>query len=168
MDNTITVNMENLSEEERKQLISLVEKSNKPNPKKRWRANCCEDYYTIFADGNIAPQYENNHTADNFRYNTGNYFQTTEEAKFEREKRLVYQELKDYALEHNNGKIDWNDAKQSKYYITYNYSCNSIQICGIGRLQELGQIYFTSPLVAKNAIITVGTDRIKKYIFGVE
>ena len=166
MDNTITVNMENLTEEERNQLISLVKKSNKPKSKKRWRANCCEDYYTIFADGNIAPQYENNHTADNFRYNTGNYFQTTEEAKFEREKRLVYQELKDYALEHNENELDWNDTKQYKYYLFYSYGCISIGSNSIA--MYLGQIYFTSREIAKNAVSSIGEDRIKKYLFGVK
>lgn len=37
MENNITVNMENLTNEEREQLLKLVKKSNKTT-KKRWRA----------------------------------------------------------------------------------------------------------------------------------
>ena len=173
MDNTITVNMENLSAEERKQLISLVEKSNQPKPKKRWRANYCEDYYTIFTDGTIALQYENNYPADSFRHSIGNYFQTVEEAEFEREKRLVYQELKDYAIEYNEGELDWENVYQEKYCICFihyddnpNYQDN-LYIDEMQRVEYPNTVYFTSKEIAQNAIDTIGEDRIKKYLFGV-
>lgn len=173
MDNTITVNMENLSDEERKQLISLVEKSNQPKPKKRWRANHYEDYYTIFADGTIATQYEKNGILSNFKYKSGNYFKTKEETIFEREKRLVYQELKDYALEHNKDEIDWENVYQDKYcicFIHYDDNPNYQDVLYIDEMQRVeypNTVYFTSKEIAQNAIDTIGEDRIKKYLFGI-
>lgn len=164
MDNTIIVNMENLTQEEREQLVNLIEKSNKPNPKKRWRAKKYTHYYSLLNSGEIWQETEGNHRNDNYRYRTGNYFKTREEAEFEREKCLVYQELKNYAIEHNEGKIDWNNAKQYKYYI-YCYK-GGIYIDNNNIIMCLGQIYFTSIEIARNAINTIGEDRIKKYLFG--
>lgn len=168
MKNNITVNMENLSVEERKQLISLVEKSNQPKPKKRWRADYGEYYYTIFSDGYIDRPCENNHSTDDLRYKLGNYFKTPEEVKFELEKRLVYQELKDYAMEHNNGEIDWDDENQYKYYIFYTNRSGILLIDWCKIRNNMCGIYFTSKQIAQNAIETIGEDRIKKYIFGID
>lgn len=167
MKNNITVNMENLSTEERKQLISLVEKSNQPKPKNRWRANCGEHYYTIFSDGYIDRPCENNQSVDNLRYKLGNYFETPEEVKCELEKRLVYQQLKDYAIKHNDGEVNWTDENQIKYYISYSSRSNSLLIDWCKVRINMYNIYFTSLEIAQNAIETIGEDRIKKYIFGI-
>ena len=166
MNNTITVNMENLTQEERNQLISLVEKSNKSKTKKRWRAEKDERYYFINSYSDIIQDVEKYTRVDNQRYKIDNYFKTREKAEFEKEKRLVYQELKNYALEHNEGEIDWNNAKQYKYYI-YCYK-GGIYIGNKNTTMYLGQIYFTSSEIANNAINTVGGDRIKKYLFGID
>lgn len=163
MNNTITVNMENLTQEERNQLISLVEKSNKP--KKRWRAERDHTYYIVNQYLKIASRKDNYIDLDNRLYKIGNYFKTEEEAEFEREKRLVYQELQNYAIEHNEGEIDWNNREQYKYYLFYNY-----RGVGIGNeitTMYLGQIYFTSREIAHNAIASIGEGRIEKYLFGI-
>ena len=166
MDNTITINMENLTQEERNQLISLVEKSNKTNLKQSWRAAGNNIYYFVNNDLTVESAIEKYFAIDNQRYRIGNYFKTREEAEFEKEKYLVYQELRNYALEHNDSELDWNNKEQYKYYIF----CHNKEIL-IGNdntIMDLGQIYFTSILIAKNAISSIGEDRIKKYLFGIE
>lgn len=164
-NNTITVNMENLTQEERNQLISLVEKSNKPNPKKRWRAERDEGYYYMSNCLEIIYDVDNGFITDNKHYKMGNYFKTKEEAYFEREKLLVYQELQNYAIEHNESEIDWNNGEQYKYYIFYNN--RGVGIGNEKTTMYLGQIYFTSREIAHNAIASIGEDRIEKYLFGV-
>ena len=168
MDNTITVNMENLTQEERNQLFSLVEKSNKQNSKKRWRAERDETYYLINQYLDAVLDVDKYFAINNQHYKIGNYFKTKEEAEFEREKFLVYQELKDYALEHNKSKINWNDTYQLKYYIYYDYYHNTLEISSTKGLCNMFLIYFTSIDIAQNAIDTIGEDRIKKYLFGVK
>ena len=166
MDNTITVNMENLTPDERKQLISLVEKSNKPSLKQSWRAEENNIYYYISSNLTIETDREAYFAIDNQRYRIGNYFKTEEEAKFEKEKILVYQELRNYALKYNDSDFDWSNKRQYKYYI---FCSNKEVLVGSHNVaMHLGQIYFTSREIAQNAVATIGEDRIKKYLFGIE
>ena len=162
---TINVNLSNLSEEEREQLLKLVERSNTP-AKKRWRGKKNDDYYLITSDGKVADVIETESAPDNDYYQFGNYFKTEEEAEFELNKRFVYQELKDYALEHNEMGIDWTDdrIKWSIYYDTETkcLTCDYwyTNYCG------MEQVYFSSAEIAQGAISAIGEDRIKKYLFG--
>lgn len=169
MDNTVTVNMDNLTQEERNQLISLLKKSNERKSKKRWRAVINGGkYYWICSDGKIFEVKDYGRNSDNFCYQTYNYFKTKKEAEFEIEKRLVYQELKDYALEHNEGKINFYNQEQDKFYIYYRSNENRLIISYTNTWYDMLGVYFTSKEIAQNAINTIGEDRIKKYLFGVE
>ena len=159
--------MENLTDEEREQLLKLVKKSNEMT-KKRWRAQNHEVYYYISSDGKIESTTEINHPFDKGVYKFGNYFKTKEEAEFELNKRLVYQELKDYALEHNKVKFNWKDSLQDKWWIYYDFRDKILSLGNWHITDEIGQIYFSSQKIALDAITAVGEDRIKKYLFGVE
>lgn len=163
-----SINLENLNPEEKEQLFSLVEKSNKPNPNKRWRADYGECYYTIFGDGDIAPLCENNQSEAKLRYKLGNYFKTRQEAGFEREKRLLYQELSDYAFQHNEKELNWDDATQEKFCIYLAHKPDSSTVLAIDNMQTVeypNTVYFSSREIAKNAIKAIGEERIKKYLF---
>ena len=85
---TINVNLLNLSEEEREQLMSLIKKANQPQ-KNRWRGEKNDVYYSITGDGRIVDNRESESTCDDVVYQFGNYFKTKEEAEFELNKRLV-------------------------------------------------------------------------------
>lgn len=167
MENNITVNMENLSNEEREQLLKLIDKSNK-TAKKRWRAEVSEIYYYLGTDGQIYSTGENSGGFDERTYKVGNYFKTEEEAEFELNKRLIYQELKDYALEHNKHEFNWVDPLQDKWTIYYDFGVKRLSVSSWHTIYGMGQIYFSSKTIAKSAIFAVGKDRIKKYLFGVE
>lgn len=168
----IKVNLDNLTNEERETLLKLVEKGNKTNKKReRLEIYCC-----IGSDGGIVYQnddYSNNNDNDDnkqyneFHYRFGNYFQTKEEAEFAREKQLIYQKLKDYALEHNE-EIDWNNYNQLKWIIRYEKDYKEIRYSWITDTFYINQIYFTSEKIARDAVKEIGEDNIKKYLFGVE
>lgn len=166
-ENQITVNMQNLTNEEREQLLKLVKKSNE-TLKKRWRAKYNEVYYIINYRNNIDTRNDLNYKADNALYELGNYFKTKEEAEFELQKRLVYQELKDYALAHNENDVDWTNVNQLKWGIFYDNQSKCLDYDYWCTRCYIGQIHFYSEETAREAVKAVGEDRIKKYLFGVE
>lgn len=161
---TINVNLSNLSTEEKKQLMKLI---NKANRGKRWRAKNNEIYYFINYCNRIESWSESNHNADEALFEVGNYFKTSEEAKFELNKRLVYQELKDYALEHNEGEIDWKNSDQEKWVISYDNQVKWLVYRDRYTRSDIGQIYFSSYEIAREAVKAIGEDRIKKYLFNI-
>ena len=159
----IKVNLDNLTNEERETLLKLVEKGNKTN-KKRERL---ETYYFISDEGAICWEHTLG-TVNEIRYRLGNYFKTKEEAEFARKKQLIYQKLKDYALEHNTEEIDWINYNQTKWIIGYNNDYKKIRYYWITSLIHINQIYFTSEKIARDAVEEIGEDNIKKYLFGVK
>lgn len=159
----IKVNLDNLTNEERETLLKLVEKGNKAN-KKREKF---ETYYFISDKGTICCKSASG-VVNEIRYNLGNYFQTKEEAEFVGKKQLIYQKLKDYALEHNTEEIDWNNLGQFKWFIRYDSNYKEIRYCWTRFSIYINQIYFTSEEIARAAVKEVGEDNIKKYLFGVK
>lgn len=162
----IKVNLDNLTNEERETLLKLVEKGNK-QIKGRWRSKKGDAYYFISSRGNLIKNTENGYACDE-QYRLGNYFKT-EEANFAREKQVVYQQLKDYALKHNEEPINWENPKQDKWYIFYD---SNIEGCLTNfytkTVRRVGEIYFSSPEIAKDAVLSVGLNRVKKYLFDMD
>lgn len=158
----IKVNLNNLTNEERETLLKLVEKGNKKN-KKRERL---ETYCFISDKGDICFKHTSG-TENELRYKLGNYFKTKEEAEFAIIKQHIYQQLKDYALEHNTRVIDWNNI-QTNWYMRYDIKDKKMLYYWTTSLLCMNQVYFTSEKIARDAVKEVGEDKIKKYLFGVE
>lgn len=162
-NNNITVNMENLSQEERSTLLSLIEKANKPK-NKVWKPESDEMYYYSCSDGFIKEATWDNINVDKNRYAIGNCFKTREEAEFALERQKVITELKRFALEHNEKEIDWSDGKPK--WLIYSNS-NHVGFKYVNLLKE-NNIYFTSKEIAKAAIKEIGEERLRKYYFEVK
>lgn len=154
------VELENLTDEEKKTFLKLVKKG-----KKHCRKCINGIYYSIRPNGNIVSSVEENTFYDDNCWKFGNYYNTVKEAEFAKQKQLVYQELKKYALEHNTEKIDWENYLQIKYFIYCNTKSNDLDIMDVSKRKITGQVYFTSEKIAENAIKDIGEDRIKKYLF---
>lgn len=157
------VELENLTDKEKKTFLHLVKKS-----KKSRRKHMNEIYYSIAEDGNIVGSVENDTLYDENCWKFGNYYNTKEEAEFVKQKQLIYQELKRYALEHNTEEIDWTNNSSSKFYITYGYQNNELFIDNMQTIKSPNTVYFTSEKIAENAIKAIGKDRIKKYLFEID
>lgn len=157
------VELENLTDKEKKTFLHLVKKS-----KKSRRKHMNEIYYSIAEDGNIVGSVENDTFYDESCWKFGNYYNTKEEAEFAKQKQLVYQALKKYALEHNTEDIDWENYLQIKYFIYCNTKSNDLGIMDVSKRKIAGQVYFTSEKIAENAIKAIGKDRIKKYLFEID
>lgn len=160
MENNITVNMENLSEEEREQLMKLIKKSNGCK-RRTWKPECNEKYYIINDSSSVVSSSWDNDDTDNGRYAIGNCFKTKEEAEFALEKRRVEVELRRFAEENNDF-----DTGVMRYFISYNLDLKITvdQIYGA----RLKSIYFSSKEVAKKAIRTIGERRLRKYYLEIE
>lgn len=157
------VELENLTDEEKKTFLHLVKKS-----KKSRKRHMNEIYYSICPNGNIVSSIEKNTFYDDNCWKLGNYYNTIKEAEFAKQKQLVYQELKKYALEQNTGEIDWENYLQIKYFIYCNTKSNDLGIMDVSKRKIAGQVYFTSEKIAENTIKYIGKDRIKKYLFEID
>lgn len=136
---------------------------------KRWKPNDGERCWTILGDFTADTNYFTpDYNPDKRRYKYGNLFKTKEEAEFALEKIKIYIELKNFADENNGRPIEWQQPNIKNYYIYWSHNRNALYVSDHWTCQDLGQIYFSSEELAKQAIQKVGEDRIKKYLFGVE
>ena len=171
----LTVNMENLTEEERKQFLALVKKAT-GKESKVWKPKNNEGFYIINQNGDVDYivglnstfdiSYDDYLTSRQNKYEIGNCFPTKEKAEFAVERLKVIAELKRFAQEHNEKEIDWHEDC-AKFFIYYSFSYNCIK-CDCTFTMKNQNIYFTSEAIAQQAIDAIGEDRIKKYYLEVE
>ena len=94
------------------------------------------------------------------RYRIGNMFKTEKEAEFAVEKLKVEAELQKFGRPFKEDEYN--------YFIQIHPSHNNIVVESDDFYQTQGTIYFESTTIANEATDTVGEERIKKYLFGVE
>ena len=136
---------------------------------KVWKPEKDGHYYYYDNDGRTYQSSYCEDSIDKRRFEFGNCFKTQEEAKHMAEKLKVINELKNFALENNNEKIDWRDKCIGKYFITYDFYDEEISVASYTFRNFLPfEIYFTSKEIAQKAIKTIGADRIKKYYFDIK
>ncbi len=112
-------------------------KANKPTEYKRWRAYS-DLYYYIRDCGDFDHIYECHDRIDDYRYNTGNYFETEKEAEQHKAYLLALQTIKDDA----EGWIpDW---RSDKYHGYYDHEANELNIGWSLAFQYQGVVYFKS------------------------
>lgn len=128
-----------------------------------------ETYYFLAGDGTPTADHNLDDGSVEKFISIGNCFETGKEAKHMVEKLKVIKELRDFALENNNEKIDWRDKCTGKYFITYDFYDEEISIASYTFRNFLPfEIYFTSKEIAQKAIKKIGEYRIKKYYFDIE
>lgn len=172
MKENFEVDINKLTEEEKEKFLELIEKTkaetiSKPIGK-RWKGKKNDTYYSITSEGDLVDDVENESAYDDSCYQFGNYFKTIDEADFAREKHFIYQQLSDYALEHNTEAINWENFQQNKFCIAYDYQDNDLFIDVMQITKYPNTVYFTSEKIAENAIKEIGEDNIKYYLFGIE
>ena len=127
---------------------------------KVWQPELNKDYWCIDYDGRIMNDYFS--VVDELKYAIGNCFKTKEEAEKVLEKIKIYMQLKRFAEEHNTEPIDWNNQKQKKWYIFYNYYNEKIRFLPSNGIKDISQVYLTSEELCEQAIEEIGEDNIKK------
>lgn len=140
------------------------------NKIKVWEPSLGDLYYYINSNGDIKLSYYNTRSID--KRCIGNYFKTDEEAEHMVEKLKVIKELQDFAIENRDEEISWeedDEYNRYKYSIYFDYRLESIRVNWTTVAHDSPfNLYFTSLEIAKEAIKTIGEDRIKKYYFDVK
>lgn len=170
MNEKITVDMKKLTSTEREQLIKLLGKaSGELNKKIRaWKPEHKESYYYIDSLNRVCKDSWDNAVVDESRLNTGNAFMTKEEANVALEKKKVKAELERYALEHNDPEKEAWNGKNRHYALLFDHETKDFICSKLSNHQEELATYFTSEKIAREAITTIGRERIAKYLFNVE
>ena len=139
-----------------------LEQQNQRRPK-RWRACQEQSYWAInHKHGDILVFNECGCEVDDYHYNSGNYFKTEWQALGYKDNILIKQQLKDVALELNNGvAIDWQDDTQIKYYI---YLAPSGLYINATNRQVVGQVCCLSNLFLVEAVKRIGKENIIRLI----
>lgn len=167
---TITLNMKNLSETERRQLLSLVEKANKH--KRFCFENMCDEELFFYIDsvGEVwEKRFSSSAIGNESRFLLGNAFPTREAAEFEVERLKVLHEIKEFIAKNDDKKIDWTDSVEFKYVLTYLIDDSKVS-AGVfySDMKYQKELCASSEKIINDMIETVGEERIKKYYFGIE
>ena len=117
-------------------------------------------YWRIDDRGSVDNCMYNNYYTDNHRQAIGNFFKTKEQAEFAVEKLKVEAELRKFSRLFADG--------EENNHIKYSPSFDELSVLTSFSYQDQGVFYFESREKVQQAIDTVGEERIKKYIFGVE
>lgn len=125
-----------------------------------WIPNYNEMYYTINGYGDVVQDINEEKSFNIQKFLIGNYFKTREEAEFKVEQLKVYQELKAFAEP-----FDANKIQRSLYY---DYEEQSIENGSLRGLKSPLELYFESEEQIREAIETIGEDRLIKYYLEVD
>ena len=119
-----------------------------------------DEYGYIDNDGVVMEMEWRGIEYDQGRLSIGNVYKTKEQAEFDAEKLKVEAELRKFSRPFKED--------ENNYYIEIYLPNKKLSIDRSEFFKTQGTIYFESKKVANETIDTVGADRIKKYIFGVE
>lgn len=119
------------------------------------------DLYWIIEDSTEVSRYAwEGDDFDNQHLPVGNVFKTKDQAEFAVEKLKVEAELRKFSVPF--------EPMVDNFYMVLDTSDGVIDIWSMVYSKAQGAIYFESKKTAIEAIQSVGKERIKKYIFGVE
>ena len=116
---------------------------------KPWRAEDGDEYFMIWSKRNCLIVYEHNDDYDDYKYLTGNYYQTKEKAEqanliSEAKGRLNFK-----MLELNEGWTpDWADDQQNKYSLYHDHLSKKWKIVYYSLLQHFVWPYFPTKQLA--------------------
>ncbi len=153
-------------EEKQAEILKEIEELKKGQETfKRYRAEKDKYYRSINFDGNIIYIKEINAASDNYRYITGNYFETTEEAEIHIQNLITYQQLKDIALRLNNGQdINQGDYYKDKYYIYYDKEKEEFLLDFDCTAQSLNVVYCLDENFLNVALSEIGEEKLKQLL----
>ena len=119
-----------------------------------------DDYWYVDSDTDVLDVAWYGGEYDQGRLSIDNVFKTKDQAEFAAEKLRVEAELRKFSRPFEYGKFN--------YCLLFDIDGNNFRTDVTSYCPSQGAIYFESEEKAQEAVYTVGKERIKKYIFGVE
>lgn len=136
-----------------------------PDENKRWRAEKNGEYWYVNQFGvAIISREEGGSMYDDTLYYSHNYFRTKEEA--EKYAKVLETEmlLRQFADEHNYKTVDWGNMEEEKWYMSYKYDERDIAFYLMYLARDPNTVYFNSRNLAREAVKTIGRDRVIEYL----
>lgn len=154
---TIEVNMGNLSEDEKEQFKSLIEKANMP-PQKKWWVNtefdidAGERYYYINSKGGVFDTINNNRI-DKEIIGFGNACKDKTYIKQRIKEMRCVNLITNFAhVVNGQWREDWNNMNERKYYCRYNQNAREWNVAFENFSKIPGVAYFKSRALAQRCI----------------
>ena len=162
----IKLNLENLTDAEREQLMDLVEKANK-SKSKVWKPERGDKYWCIGWAGAVLSDKWLNKIDDKEAYAIGNCFRTEEEIKEEITRRKMLKRWKDLSIESGEDDNPW-DGNSLHWYAYLDYFHGECLACFGSKYDRYDITYFPTRKACEEAIKELGKENVKKYILGVK
>ena len=163
-------NLEQENEELKAKIEELEKSINEKNEQEEPFIKEEQEYLYIDGLGDICNNFWNNYSIDKQRLGFGNCYPFTEENKeqVEKEVKLIAErkklqnQMEMFAKQNNEGKIDWNDCEQEKWFLCINWNNDVVTGCHSGRYPNV--TYFTSREVVEKALEKFGARLKELYI----
>lgn len=120
------------------------------------RVNIEETYYTanVFGDLYVSEFFDSRRYEDDVVYDDADYYSDRTVAENNARADRLMRQLRRFAVEHREKKLDWNNANQNKYYIFYDHRQQKIRYDYNKYLNVYGVIYFDSKETVELAVKT--------------
>ncbi len=126
-----------------------------------------ESYYFVDADCDVVETKWDNDHCNNARLNVGNVYRTVADGEKAVERMLVQRQLQQLASESWDGvEYTWVDHRRAKYVLYFDHDGQTWEVYGCSHTQHIGQIHFRTQDAAKQAVETVGEERLKTLLEG--
>jgi len=162
-ENSMNLELNNLTEEQKKQIIELAKKFEQENEVDK--LDYVNDYEVASQSREVDVVRGYSTELMNDFFNLGLTAHTKKEAEKIRRRLLVEKELRDWAKKCKNP-IDWKES-QRKYYVQYEGNINVVTIDDFVNYAT-ANVYFTEREVAKQAIESIGQERLIRDYFGID
>lgn len=150
-----------------KEQLTKLQQALKDKEYERWKPVHLERYFTVNANNKVDSGYNCTQDITDEHLKVFNCFKTVAEAEAEAEKILVRRMLEDIVARLNkDNKPDWDDIRQNKYQITYNYYEKDIDYLISTKIKHQGTVYSTNKNFIYIAIKEIGKERLERYLKG--
>lgn len=130
---------------------------------KRWKPELAEEYWFVNIEGVVGINHWLNNDVDKHRYLTRNCFKTQEEAQEHACNIKTYYELRDLAIELNEGEgIDWTNSDQWKYYIYYDFDDECLKQDWYNTIKDAKVVYCLDKDFFVKAMKKIGEEKLIK------
>ena len=109
-------------------------------------------YFYVNAKGEVEYGVDLYDYIDDKYYNSANYYSSKEVAENNARADKLVRQLRRFAVEHNECRVNFNDTNAKKYYICYDYENNELNVSFVFRSRKFGVIYFDLGETANAAI----------------
>lgn len=128
-----------------------------------WEGDYGERYFYVNSECFIFGTWDNDAPGDKRAYDKANYFSTIEKAKEINFKQTLLRKIQRFSDKNGGSEIDWTHEGKRQYFISFDYDKGKFVIDNHLTFRDLGQVYFVSYDVAKQALEMFEEDLIKYF-----